>query len=129
MSKKNLFVSIAVVLTAVVMVFAFTACISSDVNKVKEKLEKAGYTVEVIEDGLEDGAIGILEAKKGTPTSFDNIDGIYVCVFAKASDAKKYYDDNKEEIEESAKMFKDGKSGVQGKVIYAGSADAVKAAK
>ncbi|MDR2635065.1 MAG: hypothetical protein LBC13_03675 [Clostridiales bacterium] len=133
MSKKNLFVSVAVVLAAVVMMFAFTACISSDVDKVKEKLEEAGYTVIAQKaNDLDEGIVGGLQAVKGK-TSFSftdlNIDGIYIYTFAKAGEAKKYYDENKDKFEKTAKIFKDGKSGVQGKVIYVGSPDAIKAAK
>ncbi|MDR3216980.1 MAG: hypothetical protein LBT55_06155 [Clostridiaceae bacterium] len=138
MSRKKVFVSIAVILTVAIMAFALTACISSDLDKVEKKLDKAGYEVEVQkidDDDKEAGVVGILEAGKvdSIGDAFGaisgNADGITVVVFATAKEAKEYYNDHKDDIETLAKFFKDGKSGVQGKIIYVGSPDAIKAAK
>jgi hypothetical protein len=77
----------------------------------------------------------LLAVKSNGTLSFDDvadsftgegdIDGIMIVVYLNANDAVDFYDDNKDDIEEYALMFKDGKCGIKGNIIYFGSSDAI----
>lgn len=131
-------------LLAIMMIACFavmsTACINSNWRRVKDKLEKEGYEVEnttseyIIKFYLEELGIYIdadevecaMTAEKG-----DKFIYILFCEsFSAARDAKKDAKDFLELlIEEDSSEFEDYKVGRDGKVVYFGHKDAIKAAK
>lgn len=121
--KKRILTIVAVLALAAVLVVSLVACIPSDPAKAKENLKEAGYTVMDVSlesIGLEiKGCTNIVTASKLT----DLDDGITIFYFedsAAASDAEEALIDF---LGEDAGIKK------QGKIIYAGSDEAIKAAK
>ena len=131
-------------LLAVIMIACFavmsTACINSNWRRVDDKLEKEGYEVEkttnenYIKGYLEEFEIHIeadevecaMAAYKG-----DKFIYILFCEsFSAARDAKKDAKDFLELlIEANSSEYEDYKVGRDGKVVYLGHKDAIKAAK
>lgn len=113
------------------MAICFTACVPSNVEKAKAKLEKADYKVVAESLDSEDkaeGLTGALVAKKGgvVPT-----DMIAVSWFASKKEAKTFYDKNSSDFAEMQATYKSltGKTielKISGKCIYVGTTDAIK---
>jgi hypothetical protein len=110
------------------------ADVISDVVKIREKLEKAGYRVDVIYADLPSGkrlsAIAKIYAVKSENVIsadgiFDFFDGIEIIFFSQTDEALAYYDQNKDNLKTAAGFFNNGMSGIQDKAIYIGSLDAV----
>ena len=104
---------IACALILVLSVFMF-ACTPASLDKAKEKMEKAGYEVSIVED---DKGEGIMYAYKSN-------EQIMAIMFADNESAKAFYND-------SAKMYAfilfDKDSAVlSGRWIYAGTSQAMK---
>ncbi len=129
--KKRFLLVVSALAVAVICCALLCACIPSDSNKAKEKLEKAEYTVTVTEnavalgareelikaavDGIEGGLTASLTASKGVS------DSCLITWFDKASDAKKYFDFYKDEADDDYVVK------MSGKAVFTGSAAAWKA--
>ncbi len=103
-------------LTSLLLVFVallgLTSCVPS-ADKVKEKMEKAGYTV--IE----------------SPITTKNVDAVFVCTNLKETVTVTYYKekaDAKEAYNALKEADKEGKGGygISGKVVYVGTEQAIK---
>lgn len=134
--KKALSI-IAVIALVAVLGVALVACVPSDPDKAKANLEEAGYEVMVTKasDGpgvqlglnsVAEGCVAMIMASKGL-ADLDN--AITILYFNDADDAKACYEELKADFEEADDAAKEGyKIGKSGKVVYAGSEEAVKAA-
>ena len=124
---------ICLALVTVMLVCSLASCMGpkKDPDKAEKALEKKGYEVSVIDTDalLPDGVEAILNAHKG---SGDDGERVAIYYFETAKDAKEFYDESKDKLEEMKEAYKDedikfvyGKSG---KVVYAGTKKAVRAA-
>ena len=130
---KKLLCTLLLALTCVV----FAACVPSNIEKAKAKMEDAGYKVETLsKDDVEDedaaGVVGALSAHKvdsdsilggAVETITGDSDWIMATLFDSKDSAKKYYDKYaKEEEAEEDQIIK-----LDGKWIYMGTEAAVEA--
>lgn len=133
---KKMVKIIALAMVAVMLMLTLASCgakPSSDPAKAKEKLEKEGYKVALVENedvlklsGL-DGLVASLTAMKGD--SKEDAQGVSIYYFKDADSAKKAEENEfiKAAIEE-AKKEDDASTGRSGKMIWIGTKEAVKAA-
>ena len=146
--KKRIATLIAVMALAAVLAACLVACIPSDPAKAEENLKAEGYDVTLIEEDLGDGMVAMLQAEKED-------DSITIYYFDDKDAANKFWEDqemddyeaqkdeslkeleqmyeeelfDKDEYEEMKKLIEDAKVKKQGKIIYAGTSAAIKAAK
>ena len=148
--KKRIATLIAVMALVAVLAACLVACMPSDPAKAEENLKAEGYDVTLIEEDLGDGMVALLRAEKED-------DSIAIYYFEDKDAANKYWEDNKmddyeaqkeeelkeleemydeglfegaeDEYEEIKKSIEDAKVKKQGKIIYAGTSAAIKAAK
>lgn len=127
--RKKIVVSLALVLTVVLLAVSLSACIPSDPAKARENLEGADYVAVNLPALGIGGVDNVVFATKVT-------DSIVLVYFAETKDAKEFwneYKDNKEGIYKafgkSADKDSELKAGRSGKVVYVGTAQAVKDAK
>ena len=99
---------------------------NKDPKKAKEALEKAEYTVMLIEgDAAGEGIEAML-----TAVSKDGKDQIAIVYYEKKADAKEAYKEAKDALKELGdKAPENYVVGKSGKVVWTGTKDAVKAAK
>ena len=133
---KKMVKIIALAMVAVMLMLTLASCgakPSSDPAKAKEKLEKEGYEVMLVDDevvlklsGL-DGLVATITAMKGTDE--EEADAISIYYFKDSDSAKKAKENEtiKAAIEE-AKEEDDVSTGRSGKMIWIGTKEAVKAA-
>ena len=77
---------LSLILILITSVFVFTACVPSDINSAKEKMEEAGYYVKDYSGYDKDkGVIGAITAIKVS-------DGIIALYFNSSQEAKDYAD-------------------------------------
>lgn len=134
--KKALSIVAVLALVAVLGV-ALVACIPGDPDKAKANLEEAGYSVSVakagdgigVQTGLEltygKGCIATVTGVKGefSLAQGADVDMINIIYFKDSASAKAYWETIKDE------EVKEGWEAKQsGKVVYAGTEEAVKAA-
>lgn len=124
--KKVITIIAVIALVAVLGVVLF-ACAPSSIEKATTKMNKAGYTVSSYSTkDAEDSDGGITAVKANSLVDWD---GIYAVHFTSAKAAKAYYEklvgESKEDKEEAKKdnLIQDGKW------IYWGSLNAIKAFK
>ena len=133
---KKMVKIIALAMVAVMLMLTLASCgakPNSDPAKAKEKLEKEGYEVMLIEDetalkmsGL-DGLVASLTAMKGDSEEDAQLVTIYY--FKDADSAKKAEEkDVVKKAMEEAKEEDDVSTGRSGKMIWFGTKEAVKAA-
>lgn len=136
MKKKLLTLTGVIALIAVIAV-VFTACIPSDAAKAKDRLEAADYEVEVVyaDDTLGQIAIKATEESLGIEGIESMVYGmkdledfVVLYYFDTAENAKAAYDKILAEADEEEED-EDVDYGRSGKVIYAGTVDAVKVIK
>ena len=146
--KKRIATLIAVMALVAVLAACLVACIPSDPAKAEENLKAEGYDVTLIEEDLGDGMVAMLQAEKED-------DSITIYYFDDKDAANKFWEDqemddyeaqkdeslkeleqmyeeeffDKDEYEEMKKLIEDAKVKKQGKIIYAGTSAAIKAAK
>ncbi len=146
--KKRIATLIAVMALVAVLAACLVACMPSDPAKAEENLKAEGYDVTLIEEDLGDGMVALLRAEKED-------DSITIYYFDDKDAANKYWEDeemddyeaqkeeglkeleqmykedllDKDEYEEMKKSIEDAKVKKQGKIIYAGTSAAIKAAK
>ena len=146
--KKRIATLIAVMALVAVLAACLVACIPSDPAKTEENLKAEGYDVTLIEEDLGDGMVAMLQAEKED-------DSITIYYFDDKDAANKFWEDqemddyeaqkdeslkeleqmyeeelfDKDEYEEMKKLIEDAKVKKQGKIIYAGTSAAIKAAK
>ena len=123
---KKLAKILAATLLVVMSVLVMTACVPNNAEKAKAKLEKAGYTVQVIDlvaEGVdEEGALYQVIAMK-YDENYDVTEGVYVIYFDSKANAKAWYEDNKDDINDED----DGLTGtLSGKKVYWGTEQAIK---
>ena len=134
---KKMVKIIALAMVAVMLMLTLASCgakPSSDPAKAKEKLEKEGYEVMLVdnEDALKllgmEGLVASLTASKGLLSEKD-AQGVEILYFKDADSAKKVAEteEMKKAIEE-ANAEENGSAGRSGKIIWIGTKDAVKAA-
>ena len=106
-------------------VFALASCNpNKDPEKAKEALEDAGYTV-MLNEGEEGTMV----------TGRKDKDYVTIYYFEDKDDAKEFYDELKDEFEEAKEAAKEADEdfnldiGKSGKRVWAGTKDAIKAAK
>ncbi len=133
--KKTLSI-VAVLALVAVLAVALVACVPSDPDKAEANLEEAGYEVLTtkasdgigVQLGLEaiyEGCVAMVVATDITDIS----DAITIFYFNDADDAKACYESIKADYDKADKEDQEGyKVGKSGKVVYAGSEKAVKAA-
>lgn len=119
---KILTASLLMVMTILVM----TACVPNNHEKAAKKLEKAGYTVDVVDlvaEGVDgEGALYQVVAVKLDETG-DAPEGVYVIYFDSKDNAKAWYDEYIDELNDP----EDGVSAkCKGKIVYWGTAQAIK---
>ena len=132
--KKRILSVIAVLALAAVLAVAMVACIPSDPDKAAENLKAADYLVDVTDDPVSMGVMGLMadgiEAVVSA-TSDDFTEGVTIFYFEDSDSAKSFYESDfisemKEEAEaESEELVIKG----QGKIVYAGTKEAIKAAR
>ena len=119
---KILTASLLMVMTVLVM----TACVPNNPEKAAKKLEKAGYTVEVVDlvaEGVDgEGALYQVVAMKRDETS-EASDGIYVIYFDSKDNAKAWYDEYLDDINDPDEGMS---AKYKGKIVYWGTAQAIK---
>ena len=146
--KKRIATLIAVMALVAVLAACLVACMPSDPAKAEENLKAEGYDVTLIEEDLGDGMVAMLQAEKED-------DSITIYYFDDKDAANKFWEDqemddyeaqkdeslkeleqmyeedllDKDEYEEMKKLIEDAKVKKQGKIIYAGTSAAIKAAK
>ena len=133
--KKALSI-IAVLALVAVLGVALVACVPSDPEKAAENLEAEGYEVATAKKGSSIGGIlAGMTMPEGCETMVtgikDLLDGdmIVIYYFEEADDAKDFYEDMKADFDKADEEDKEGmKIGRNGKVVYTGSEEAVKAA-
>ncbi len=118
---KILSVAMLVVMTALVM----TACVPGSAEKAKKKLEKAGYTVEVVDLVEESTDIegGLYQVAAFVEVEDDYNFAISVIYFDTKDNAEAWYNEYKEAIgddEEGITVH------IKGKVVYWGTEQGVK---
>ncbi len=133
--KKTLSI-VAVIALVAILAVALVACVPSDPDKAEANLEEAGYKVVTtkasdgtgIQVGLNamyEGCVAMVAATNITDLS----DSITIFYFNDADDAKACYESIKADYDKADKEDQEGyKVGKSGKVVYAGSDEAVKAA-
>ena len=106
------------VLLAVLMCFSLTACAPMSVESAEKKMEKAGYTVKVIDGTLAEIVAEDAEAQLVAMKSGDILTAV---LFEEADDANAYYkklvDDEKDKEDQIVKK--------SGKWVYVGTEDAI----
>ncbi|MBQ9114994.1 MAG: hypothetical protein IJY07_03560 [Clostridia bacterium] len=133
--KKALSI-IAVLALVAVLGVALVACVPSDPEKAAENLESEGYEVFAAKKGNSLGGIlsGFVipeDCETVVAGVKDLLDGdmIFIYYFEEADDAKDFYEDMKADFDKADEEEKEGmKIGRNGKVVYTGSEEAVKAA-
>ena len=112
--KKSFKSIILAFLAALVCVFA-CACAPSSIDKAKEKMEEADYTVISYSDDEAEGCIGGISASKFADLEFDTI---YALLFDSKKAAKEYHEDcnNDDAV-------------LDGKWVYWGTEDAIEVFK
>ena len=130
--RKNAAVFIMKKIVSLILVMftclCFVACAPSNIEKAKEKLKDAGYTiVSAVEEevpGVE-GSVGMITAAKEADTLLGNFTGdadmVVAVLFESSKAAKEYFNENKEEMEE------EGTAKLSGKWIIVGTEDGIKA--
>ncbi|MBR2337182.1 MAG: hypothetical protein IKA61_04465 [Clostridia bacterium] len=123
---KKLLKSLLAVMLISMMAISFTSC-APKAEKVKENLEKAGYTVMLFEgddaEEYDEGVTAVLTAVKG----LDYKNSITIVWYANADDAKKAEEEAKEELKEMGDEGADYVVKRSGKCVWMGHKDAVKA--
>ena len=121
---KKILSLILVVLTCL----CFAACAPSNIEKAKDKMTEAGYTiVAASEDAVPgvEGSVGSIMAVKGADTLLGNVTGegetLSAVLFESSKAAKEYYNNNKDKAEE------DDNVKLSGKWVIVGTEDAIKA--
>ena len=156
--KKRILTIVSVLALAAVLVISLVACIPSDPAKAEKNLKAEGYDVLVVNAddpvlglGLPDGCVTSVSASKALEGDFG--DYIEIFYFEDSKAASAYMDENDEwqqnideglaELENAYKegeisendykswkeMYEGFEMKKQGKIVYVGSADAIKAAK
>ncbi len=117
-------------LMTVLFCLCLAACAPANVEKAKDKLKDAGYTiVSATEDAVPgvEGSVGSITAMKGADTLMGNLTGegdmIVAVLFESSSAAKAYYNEHKDEAEEEEDQIVKQ----DGKWVYSGTEDAIKA--
>ena len=132
--KKRILSVIAVLALAAVLAVAMVACIPSDPDKAAENLKAADYLVDVTDDPVSMGVMGLMadgiEAVVSA-TSDDFTEGVTIFYFEDSDSAKSFYESDfisemKEEAEAESEELVIKR---QGKIVYAGTKDAIKAAR
>ena len=139
---KKVLLVVAVIALISVATMALVGCVPSDPAKAEANLKDAGYEVMVTRasDGtgvklglnaVADGCVAMVTAMKATISNSDaDFDGVVIYYFNDGAKAKAFYEEQKAEYDElSDEEKEDMKVGKSGKVVYAGSKDAIKAAK
>lgn len=139
---KKVLLVVAVIALISVATMALVGCVPSDPAKAEANLIDAGYEVMVTRasDGtgvklglnaVADGCVAMVTAMKATISNDDaDFDGVVIYYFNDGAKAKAFYEEQKAEYDELSDEEKEGmKVGKSGKVVYAGSKDAIKAAK
>lgn len=139
---KKVLLVVAVIALISVATMALVGCVPSDPAKAEANLKDAGYEVMVTRasDGtgvklglnaVADGCVAMVTAMKATISNDDaDFDGVVIYYFNDGAKAKAFYEEQKAEYDELSDEEKEGmKVGKSGKVVYAGSKDAIKAAK
>ena len=118
-----------VAILAAITCISFAACAPSNVEKAKDKLKDAGYTiVTASEEAVPyvEGSVGSITAVKGGNTLAETFTGggeaLTAVLFESKSAAKDYYEDAKGEAEEDDDEIIE----LKGKWIIVGSEDAIK---
>ena len=126
---KKIITIIAVIALMAVLGTVLFACVPSNADKAKAKMEKAGYKVEVTDIDADmaklmgaDGAKQALEAYKEAEKEED-MEYISAILFDSSKNAKAYYNDNKDKVEKGLTAAQ------KGKWVYVGTEAAVKAFK
>lgn len=115
---------IIVALMAALMCVAFAACAPANAEKAQAKMEKAGYSVQVVDDQtmidtmFGEEAVATVSASKGGLTNMKTVSAI---LFESAKAAKAYYKDVKDDADED-----DGVLKCSGKWVVGGDEEAVK---
>lgn len=132
--KKRILSVIAVLALAAVLAVAMVACIPSDPDKAAENLKAADYLVDVADDPISMGVMGLaadgIEAVVSA-TSDDFTEGVTIFYFEDSDSAKSFYESDfisemKEEAEAESEELVIKR---QGKIVYAGTKEAIKAAR
>ncbi len=124
--KKTIAVIAVIALIAVLGVVLF-ACAPASIEKATTKMTKAGYTVTSYSTkDAEDSDGGITAVKANSLTDWD---GIYAVHFTSNKAAKAYYEKLVGESKEDKAEAKKDNLVQDGKWIYWGSTDAIKAFK
>lgn len=132
--KKRILSVIAVLALAAVLAVAMVACIPSDPDKAAENLKAADYLVDVEDGSVSMGVMGIvvdgIEAVVSA-TSDDFTEGVTIFYFEDSDSAKSFYESDfisemKEEAEAESEELVIKR---QGKIVYAGTKEAIKAAR
>ena len=132
--KKRILSVIAVLALAAVLAVAMVACIPSDPDKAAENLKAADYLVDVEDGSVSMGVMGIvadgIEAVV-SGTSDDFTEGVTIFYFEDSDSAKSFYESDfisemKEEAEAESEELVIKR---QGKIVYAGTKEAIKAAR
>ena len=137
------FLSIVAVIALISLVaMALVGCVPADPDKAEANLKEAGYEVMVTRasDGtgvklglnaIADGCVTMITAMKATISNDDaDFDGVVIYYFNDGAKAKAFYEEQKAEYDELSDEEKEGMEvGKSGKVVYAGTKDAIKAAK
>lgn len=139
---KKVLSIVAVLALISVLAMALVGCVPSDPAKAEANLKDAGYEVMVTKasDGTgaqlmlnaaADGCVTMVTAMKATISNSDSdFDGVVIYYFNDSAKAKAFYEKQKAEYDELSDEEKEGKKvGKSGKVVYAGTEDAIKAAK
>lgn len=139
---KKVLSIVAVLALISVLAMALVGCVPSDPAKAEANLKDAGYEVMVTKasDGggaqlmlnaAADGCVTMVTAMKATISNSDSdFDGVVIYYFNDSAKAKAFYEKYKAEYDELSDEEKEGKKvGKSGKVVYAGTEDAIKAAK
>lgn len=108
---KRLSISLVVAFVAVVL----TACVPSNAEKAKEKMEDAGYTVVAYQKADEEGLVGGISATKVNIT--EGSGHITALLFDSSKNAKAYY----EEYVKNENIVQ------KGKWVYWGTENAIEA--
>ena len=132
--KKRILSVIAVLALAAVLAVAMVACIPSDPDKAADNLKAADYLVDVADDPVSMGVMGLMadgiEAVV-SGTSDDFTEGVTIFYFEDSDTAKSFYESDfisemKEEAEAESEELVIKR---QGKIVYAGTKEAIKAAR
>ena len=124
-------VLVCVLLIGTMLVLASCGGPNSDPKKAEAALKDAGYVV-VLNDGSALGGLGGLALPDGVEaTIFATKDGEYLAIsyYEDADALKDAWDEAKEEAEKLEDKYEGIVCKKSGKMIYIGTADAVKAAK